>query len=193
VLTPSVPFETVEPTPTAEPTQTPESQPTPEGGAVEPPPPTLEVPTPTPERAGLNVDETPVSTEAGIMWIRLAVDNFTTLIPSPQDGWNLAGISVADGPVSSPALVRLSNTDGTQLITLNPRNGNMWWFVWVNGRFDEVQVRQIRDGQTYTIDRELLRRLYGPLAEVPLYVLDHIEILPEPEPTPAAEEPAPAQ
>ena len=180
VLTPSDPIETTEPSPTPEPTQTPsaDSSPTP-GDAVEPQP-TLDVPTPMPERNGLLVEQTPVATEAGITWVRLAVGNFTTLIPSPEDGWHIAGISVADGPVTAPALVRLSNVDGTQLITLNPRNGNMWWFVWVNGRFDEVQVRQIRDGQAYAIDRELLSRLYGPMAELPLYILDHIGINPAP-------------
>jgi len=89
---------------------------------------------------------------------------------------------------SASIKVRLANTDSTQLITLNPRNGDMWWFIAVNGRFDEVQMRATRDGQAFGVDRELLLRLYGPLAELPLYVFDHIEFLPEPAPTPTPED-----
>jgi hypothetical protein len=145
-------------------------------------------PSPTPERTGLEIEETPVVTEGGITWIRLGVDSFTTLIPSPEDGWHLMGVNVTNGTGASPQLVRLANADSTQLITLNPRNGDMWWFIAVNGRFDEVQMRATRDGQAFGVDRELVQRLYGPLAELPLYVFDHIEFLPEPEPTATPED-----
>ena len=80
----------------------------------------------------------------------------------------------------------ISNVDGTQIITVNPRNGDMYWFIAVNGIFDEVRLREQRDGQTFVIDRALLTRLYGPLADVPLYILDHIEIAPAPTPVPTA-------
>ena len=183
VLTPTDPLETPEPTETPEPspTDTPPSteEPLP---SVTPEVPATEVP-PTPERGGLTIDETPVITDEGVTWVRLVVGGMTTLIPSEKDGWRVAGVNPAQGTQPTPVLVRLVNLDGTQFITINPRNGDLWWYVNVNGVFDEVQVRSERDGQVYVIDRELVLRLYGPLATVPLYVLDHIEFVPEPTPT----------
>jgi hypothetical protein len=175
VITPTDPLATAEPTRTPEPTATPASGETPVATPAQP--------SATPERTGLTVDETPASSEGGITWMRLAVDRLSALIPSEEDGWHISGINAAEGPAPSPNLVRITNSDGTQIITLNPRNGDMWWFVAVNGLFDEVQVRVTRDGQAFGVDRELLTRLYGPLAELPLFVLDSIELAPEPEPT----------
>ena len=60
----------------------------------------------------------------------------TTLIPSEADGWHITGINVANGPVSAPTLVKLSNADGTSLITLSPRTGDTYWFILTNGVFD---------------------------------------------------------
>lgn len=167
-------------TATAEPTATPEASETPSDAT----PPAAG---PTAIRGGeLVVDPTPVDTVNGISWIRLAVGRFTTLIPSEADGWRIAGVSVADGPVAAPTLIHLSNSDGTSLLTLNPRSGDMYWFVLVNGVFDEVQMRVTRDGETLVADPELVRRLYGARADIALFVLDNIEIAPEPTPTPSA-------
>jgi hypothetical protein len=185
VLTPDVVLGTAEPTNTPEPTATPNASATP-GGATATPQASA-----TPAREGVVVGPTPVGVDIGVTWVRIAVDRFTTLIPSPQDGWSIAGVNPQLGTSTSPNLVSISNANGTQIITLNPRNGDMYWFVAVNGVFDEVRLREQRDGQTYVIDRELLTRLYGQLADVPLYILDHIEIAPPPPPPPTATPPAP--
>jgi hypothetical protein len=176
VITPEQPLETAalaDSTPTTTPadgeTVTPEATPTSE-------------PPPVPTRSGLVLDETPIETTNGVTWIRLAVGNFNTLMPSREDGWQVLGVSVLDGSQPAPTLVRISNRDGTSLVTMNPRNGDMYWFVAINGIFDEVQMRATRDGQVFVADRELVTRLYGPLAAIPLYILDHIEII-EPPPT----------
>ncbi len=194
VLTPDDPLktpepeetETPEPTATADPSgapgadQTPEAEPTPAREGLDP---------------GLQVDPTPAGLLYGVTWMRLAVGRLTTLIPSQQDGWQIQGINVANGPVPEPALIRLSNADGTQFITLNPRNGDTWWFIAVNGTFDEIRLRETRDGQAYVMDRGLLQTLYGSFVDVPLFIMDNIELLPEPEPEPSPEptvtEPAP--
>jgi hypothetical protein len=177
VITPSVLLATPEPSKTPEPTATPESSSTPQQEPEF---------SPTPAREGLVVGPTPAGVDIGVTWIRIAVGRFSTLVPSPQDGWSIAGVDPAQGTAAAPALVRIINVDGTQIIAMNPRNGDLYWFVRVGGLFDEVQLRNERDGEIYVVDRDLLRRLYGPLADVPLYVLDHIEIAPEPTPVPSA-------
>jgi hypothetical protein len=178
VITPRIPA------PTAEPTETPGPTETPDAGT----PATTPDASPTSAGTGLEVDPTPAGVEHGVIWTRIAVGRFSTLIPSDGDGWHIADVNTSGG--SAPTLVRISNADGTQIIVLNPRNGDAYWFVAVNGVFDEVQLRIERDGQTFIADRDLLARLYGPLAEIPLYVAGHIEIAPEPSPTP---QPAPEQ
>jgi uncharacterized protein DUF5667 len=175
LITPQIALETQEPTDTPEPTPTPETSPTSET----PPEPTATVP---PARDGLQIDPTPVGIDRGVTWIRLSTGLFSTLIPSPQDGWNVNGLNLTDGSSPAPKLIRLSNANGTQIITINPKNGDTYWFVAINGVFDEVQLRITRDGQTFVADRDLVTRLYGPLADVPLYVIDNIEFAPEPAP-----------
>lgn len=173
------PDETPEATPDDTATADPET--TPSTGSPTAVPPTA---TATPARASLAVDQTPVDQASGVLWVRLVVGRLTTLIPSEKDGWRITGLNLRDEPVSAPTLVRLSNLDGTSLITINPRNGDMFWFVSVNGTFDEVQMRITRDGQTRVQDREALQRLYGAAADIPLYMLDNIELAPPPTPVP---------
>jgi hypothetical protein len=142
--------------------------------------PTAAAPTSTPP-AGIVVQPTPVRVRGGITWNRLVVGRFTTLIPSEADGWHM----ISDGAVAS--LVKLSNVDGTSLVTLNPRTGDMYWFIAHGGRFDEVQMRlRQSDGETLVADRVQLRSLYGDAATVPLYVLANIELQPAPPPEPTA-------
>jgi hypothetical protein len=191
VLEPGVQITPTADTPTAEPTTTPDASPTP-GDGTPPASPTAAVPTPA--RGNIIVDQTPVDDAEGVLWNRLAVGRLTTLIPSEKDGWRVVGINVSEGPAPAPTLVRLSNVDGTSLITINPRNGDMYWFVAVNGVFDEVQMRIERDGETFVQDRDALMRLYGASALIPLYIVDHIELAPNPTPTPRptqTPEPAP--
>lgn len=175
VITPQIALTTAEPSATPEPTETPDTG-TPAAA------PSASVTKPA--RTDLEVDSTPQGVDIGTMWLRIAVGRFSTLIPSEKDGWRIAGVNTADGSSPAPALIRISNADGTQIIAINPRNGDVYWFVAINGVFDEVQLRMERDGQTFVADRALLERLYGPLAAIPLYVVDHIEFAPEPAPTP---------
>lgn len=183
VIPPSIAFQTPEPdaTSTPEASATPDAAATPDSNPTPPP-----TPTSTPAR-GPVVDATPVDVRDGVTWVRLAVGYFSTLIPSEKDGWRIVGISAADGSGPTPSLVRLSNADGTSLITLNPRNGDMYWFVAAsNGAFDEVQMRATRDGQIYIVDAEVLRRLYGAPADLALFVMTNIEVTPPPPPVPTA-------
>jgi hypothetical protein len=179
VLTPVDPLDTETPAPTdtPQPTATPDSgSATPDAGS-----PTA-VPT-QPKTTELGVDPEPVDSLFGVMWVRLSAGGLSTLIPSEKDGWRIAGVNTENGPVRSPQLVQLSNIDGTSLVTLNPRNGDMYWFILRNGLFDEVQMRLTKDGQTLIIDRNALRAAYGEAAEIPIFIMNHIELAPPITPT----------
>jgi hypothetical protein len=185
VITPAVPLSALDTTPTATetppaPTATPVASSTPGASPT---------PSRTPGSGEIAVDATPVTVRGKISWMRLSVGHIMALIPSPADGWNINGIDVADGPQRAPKLVKLSNTDGTSLITLNPANGDMYWFIAVNGRFDEVQMRIAqRDGSVNVADEDYLRTVFGDAATVPLYVLKSIEYIPPPTATPEPSE-----
>jgi hypothetical protein len=159
------------------PSATPEASATPGAGT-----PTAAAPTRTsPAGHGITIEPTPVRVRGGIIWNRLAVGRFTTLIPSEENGWHMN----SDGGGAAPALVKLSNVDGTSLVTLNPRTGDMFWFIAHGGRFDEVQMRLRQpDGEILVADGVYLRTLYGEAATVPLYVLANIELQPAPTPEP---------
>lgn len=182
IYTPVVPITTPaeDDTATPEPTATPPANGTPGASPTAPASPTAE-----PTRAPISIDPTPVDdSTAGVSWIRLAVGQLTTLIPSEKDGWRIVGFAAARGGTSAPAIVRLSNADGTSLVTVNPRNGDTYWYVAFNGRFDEVQLRIERDGQAYGADADILHRIYGAAADVPLYIVHNIDIAPLPTETP---------
>lgn len=159
------------------PSATPEASATPGAGS-----PTVAAPGGRPPAGtGIVVQPTPVRVHGGITWNRLVIGRFTTLIPSDEDGWHIP----SDGAGASPSLVKLSNVDGTSLMTLNPRTGDMYWFIAHGGRFDEVQMRLRQpDGTILVADRVRLRSLYGEAAAVPLYVLANIELQPDPTDTP---------
>ena len=178
-------------TPATEANETPsvESSPTAEGSAVTSPtaaPPT-EAPTATPGPRQLSVGQTPVGQDLGVLWKQLVVGNISALIPSEKDGWNIAG---ADLAVPLPPLVHLSNQDGTSLLVLNPRNGDMYWYQAVGGNFQEIQMRMTQpDGTVLVADPAVLRPIFGALADIPLYVLNSLQVTPPATPTPAAPSP----
>ena len=186
VVTPSVPLAALtEATSTPEPvteTATPEASSTASSSTPE----TTLTATPTP--AGVRVDETPEDASGAVSWIRLAAARFTTLIPSQADGWTISGMDVAAGPAPVPSLIKLTNVNGTSLITFNVKTGNMYWFIARGGRFDEIQMRVQRDdGQIVVADADYLHLVYGDSATIPLYVMEHIEVAPEPTATPQRE------
>lgn len=189
LVTPSVPLEALDdpgdstPTPGAPtPEPTPDESATPDDTSTPRSTPTTERVRPEPDT--INVDETPVGTRGGVSWIRLAVGGFTTLVPSSEDGWRIVNINPAAGEQPAPTLVKLANYDSTSLITINPRNGDMYWYIVRNGRFDELHMRMRQpDGTTLIVDDDYVRDIYGDAAEIPLYVLENIEFMPRITPT----------
>ena len=132
---------------------------------------------------------TPVEAALGVTWIRVAVGQMSALMPSQKDGWYIQGVNIADENIPMPTLLHLSNIDATSLVTINTRNGDVYWLIAHDGRFDEVQLRIDKDGEVLVVDRDIVRAAYGELASIPLYILDSIVITPPPPtatPPPAA-------
>ena len=127
---------------------------------------------------------TPVEDALGVSWIRVAVGRMSALMPSQKDGWYIQGVNVADENIPTPTLLHLSNVDATSLVTINTRNGDVYWVIAHDGRFDEVQLRLDVDGEVRVIDRDVVRAAYGELASIPLYILDSVVIAPAVTPTP---------
>jgi hypothetical protein len=48
-------------------------------------------------------------------------------------------------------------------------------------------MRLTKDGQTLIIDRGALRAAYGEAAEIPIFIMNHIELAPPVTPTPQPE------
>jgi hypothetical protein len=123
---------------------------------------------------------TPVEDALGVSWIRVAVGQMSALMPSQKDGWYIQGVNVADENIPTPTLLHLANIDATSLVTINTRNGDVYWLISHDGRFDEVQMRLDVGGEVRVVDRDVLREAYGDLASIPLYILDSIVITPPP-------------
>ena len=152
------------------------------------PPTPASTPTARPTPPSIIVSQSPVVTDLDIIWVRVVVGRFSALVPSEKDGWSQ---SASDFSTPAPSLLHFSNADGTSLITLNAQTGDMWWYKFSNGAFQEVDMRRTQsDGTVLVIDPEVLRGVFAKDAELPLYVLDSITLEPAPTPTPS---PTPAQ
>ncbi len=184
VVKPSKLLESPTPTDTPPATATPEASETQTGAS-----PTAPAATNTPSNT-LVIGPTAAPTGSDLTWRRLAVGRLSTLIPEESEGWFITGLT-GGGPDSPPAIVRLSNANATSLITINPRNGDMWWFIYHGDRFGEVDMRvQQPDGSVLVVDDNYIRSVYGEDAAVPLFVLDNIALEPLPgTPTPEADPP----
>jgi hypothetical protein len=180
VLTPSIPLtNTAIPTNDIEPpaTETPEPTATEGSGDVTP------VATTTP--IGISFDQSkPVQTRNSVKLYQVTAGKLTFLAPgAATEGWHLVFDDTLPGV---PTLVKLSNGDGTSLVTLNVRNGDMYWYINANGRFDEVQMRiQKQDGTVNVADRDVLTAAYGDASDIPYYMLTTIALAPDDTPTPS--------
>lgn len=188
VITPQIPVVTATPEPTEDP-------PTEEPGAETPTPEPTDVPptedpeaTPTEVTPGeiptddVVMSELPIVDYDDIKLHTLTAGRLTLRAPGPSTGWYLDGVPASGVPV----LITMKTQNQQSFIVLNTLNGDMYWYVSAagNNRFDEIQMRQTRDGQVFQADPAVLRYFYGDAAEIPLLVMNSIRILPEPSPTP---------
>lgn len=180
VLTPSVPL-TATPAPTETPLPTPSPVPTEASASTPESSATAVAPTDTPASvsarvSGVVIGATPAETRNSVKLFAVTAGQLTFLAPGSGDGWQLVDAPAAGVPV----LIKFSNTDGTSLITLNTANGDMYWYISQNGRFDEVQMRIKRDSGVFVADLNVLRTAYGDASDIPWYVLQSIALAPAP-------------
>jgi hypothetical protein len=128
------------------------------------------------------IDSTPAETRQGVKLYAVTAGQVTFLAPGSSDGWKLV-----DAPETGvPALIKFANGDDTSLMIISTATGDMYWYISVNGRFDEVQMRITRDGGVFVADRGVLRTAYGDASDIPWYVLQSIiRIAPTPTATAA--------
>jgi hypothetical protein len=207
VIEPSVPLS---PTPVPE-----ESPPVLVPGTVTPGPGTAapeasptpaDTPTSEPTPDGVLIGDDPIAARNSVDLYALAAGRVRALVPGEESGWYLLN----EPGNGLPPLIRLTTDagavlparEGASLIVINPRNGDMFWYIYRSGRIDEVRMRQQRGDTTFVADEDVLRNTYGDAAEIPLYVLESIVVVPDPTPTAvptdtpvptATSTPAPAQ
>jgi hypothetical protein len=145
-------------------------------------------PTPVPEGESMAVIEPGTPLEegaAGVVWDRVVIDRFSVEVPSEASGWRLAGLGFgADNTAPAPDLLRITNSDSTAMIVINPRNGDTFWYQYKDGLFEEFIVRVAAGDEVWQADLDAMRGFYAAYAEIVLYVVESINIEPPPMPTP---------
>jgi|CXWL01.1.fsa_nt_gi hypothetical protein len=184
VITPEVVVSTQTPVPpTAEPTDS-EGTPTiePTVGAGE-----TVVPADTPEVGDVPSSDVIFGDEVfvdlgGIKLHTLIAGRLRLLAPGPGTGWYLADVP----QTGVPSLIKLQTQDQQSFIVISTNTGNMYWYISAvgNSRYDEVQMHITKDGQLSIADAADLRARYGSAADIPILVMQSIELLEAPTPTP---------
>lgn len=186
-LTPTHPVST--PTTLAESTTTPEASTTPAEGETATV--ATETPAPTATPSGIIIDATPFETRNNVRLYHVVAGSLSVLVPGPEEGWSLVSGGVTEGN-GLPTLLKFASAidapsaGNSSLVVINTLNGDMYWLVNRNGKVDEVQMRITKGNGVFIADRDLLRSAYGDAANIPLYILDSIELAPEATPTATA-------
>lgn len=181
---------------TATPSQTPAASATADDATPEP---TVDgaptsVPTPAPADTRVPTDsvvlsDVPIIDFPGVTLYVLQAGRLVVNAPGAGSGWFLENAP----DTGIPPLLTFKTQDQQSIIVVSTLTGDMYWYYSPanNGRYDEIQLRVARDGQVFEAAEESLRDLYGNAAEVPILMLQSVEVLPEAPseaaPTPIAE------
>lgn len=127
------------------------------------------------------INPQPAAERGGVKYLELQAGRLRMLVPSSDSGWYLDSSMDA----VSPTLLRFAQVDGSSFFVVSKINGDLFWFVQHNGALDQVQMRVTHDGAIFIADPDVVSAAYGSRADVPLYIVNTIHILPEatPEPT----------
>jgi hypothetical protein len=191
VLTPGAVVRTPTPLPTdAAPTEpagdTPTSEPADGGSDVETPDPDA-TPTvaPAPEAPTDSVvlgDVPMVDLGPDTKLYSLVAGRLKLLVPGAGTAWFIDNIP--DSGV--PQTITLKTQDQQSMVVLIPSTGDAYWYISPagNNRFDEVQLRITRNGEVLQANPKDLKALYGTKADIPILIMQSIQLLPEPTPEP---------
>ncbi len=146
------------------------------------------VPFPAPEvtsvpgrivRASLSDDQT-----ASVPWDRIVIDRFSVEVPAEAGGWHLMGITLGvDNTAPAPYMLRIANLDTTAIIVISPRNGDTFWYEFIDGQFQEFIVRIAVGDGVWQAEPAAMRAFHAGHADIILHILESITIAP-PTPTP---------
>jgi hypothetical protein len=184
------PTPTAEASPTPQPTEasTPTAAPTDEAG----PPPTEEPATPVPSVPEVTpipgaIVVVPVENEndAGVSWVLVVIDRFSVQVPSESSGWRFMGLTIdPDNTVTAPFMLRVTNSDSTAIIIINPRTGDTYWEQYFDGLFHEYKVRAADGPVVWQASEYELESFYPGNAAIVMHIINSIKIEPPPTPTP---------
>jgi hypothetical protein len=127
------------------------------------------------------INPQPAAERGGVKYLELQAGRLRMLVPSSDSGWYLDS---SMDPVS-PTLLKFARVDGSSFFVVSKLTGDLYWFVQHNGSLDQVQMRITQNGAVFVADPEVVSAAYGAQADVPLYIVNTIRILPEPTPEPS--------
>jgi len=184
------------PTPTAEASSTPEpteastptAAPTDEAGptpAEEPATPVPSEPEVTPIPGVIVVVPVENENDAGVSWDLVVIDRFSVQVPSESSGWRFMGVNLGpDNTGTAPYMLRVTNSDSTAIIIINPRTGDTYWEQYFDGIFHEFNVRTVDGPIVWQATEDDLKTFYPGNAAIVMHVINSIKIEPPPTPTP---------
>ena len=169
-------------TPTAAPTD--EGEPAPTADA-EPATPVPSEPAVTPIPGAVIVAPMENENDAGVSWVLVVIDRFSVQVPSGSSGWRFMGLSIGpDNTATAPFMLRVTNSDSTAIIIINPRTGDMYWEQYFDGLFHEYKVRTVDGSIVWQASEYELESFYPGNAAIVMHIVNSIKIEPPPTPTP---------
>jgi hypothetical protein len=132
------------------------------------------------------IADTPIIDFPGVTLYVLQAGRLVMNAPGPGSGWY-----IDNAPSTGiPPVLTFKTQDQSSIVVVSTLTGDLYWFYSPakNGRYDEIQLRVTRDGQAFEAAAESLRDLYGDAAEVPILMMQSVQVISEPAAT-ATEEP----
>lgn len=118
-------------------------------------------------------------------WELLVIDRFSVELPSETSGWRLLDLTFGPENVAkAPVVLRLTNADGTAIIGINPKTGDVFWYQYRDGLFYEFVVRVATGDGVWIADDEALRAFGATNEPIVSRIINSIVIAPPPTPTP---------
>ena len=127
--------------------------------------------------------------DAGVSWDLVVIDRFSVQVPSESSGWRLVGVSLGpDNTATAPNMLRVTNSDSTAIIVIDPRKGDTYWVQYFDdGLFHQYRVRSVDGPIVWQASQTDLNAFYPGNAAIVLHIINSIAIQPPPTPTPTPE------
>jgi hypothetical protein len=123
--------------------------------------------------------------DAGVTWDLVVIGRFSVQVPSASSGWHLVGVTIGpDGTATAPNMLRVTNSDSTAIIVIDPRKGDTYWLQYfADGLFHQYKVRSVDGPIVWQASEAALNAFYPVNAAIVLHIMNSIMIQPPPTPT----------